>query len=128
MISKQQGQTLIELIIFIVVMGIVSVGALIGFNSVLKNSHQPGRRLIASQLADARMNLILMQREEYGFANISDPCSTGALAACTGLQTFAQNAGYTVSSSISPASGGVVTATITVSGAGNATVTMRFVQ
>ncbi|WP_133129849.1 prepilin-type N-terminal cleavage/methylation domain-containing protein [Legionella yabuuchiae] len=123
------GFTLIEIILYIVVLSIVGSGLLIAFNAALVTGENPGKTLAASQLAKARMNIILQQRLVNGFNNISDPCATDpAPGACAPLATFATNNNLIVASSIPPATGGVRTATVTVSGAGNATVTMRFVQ
>ncbi|MDA9271824.1 prepilin-type N-terminal cleavage/methylation domain-containing protein [bacterium] len=122
------GQTLIELLVFIVVMGIVIAGSMRAFQTVLFNSSKPAYILTANQLADARMNLIIQQRHITGLTTLTDPCSSGALAACAGLSTFATNKGYTVLSSISAMSSGIRTATVTVSGKGDATVIVRFAQ
>lgn len=119
---KCAGQTLIDLVVFIVVMGIVISGSMLAFQTVLLNSAKPAQMLTASQLAAARMNLIIQQRRVNGFALISDPCSSGSLAVCTGLS------GYVVSSSLDTSVSGVVTATVTVSGKGSARVMTRFVQ
>ena len=125
---RYAGQTLIELIVFIVVMGIVISGSMLALQTVLLNSAKPAQILTASQLADARMNLIIQQRRINGFLAVSDPCSSGALAACAGLNTFATNNGYVVSSSISAAVNGVITATVTVNGTASANIVARFVQ
>ena len=124
----QRGLTLIELVVFIVIVGILVSGALTGFTTILRYSNRPGYLLTATQLADARMNLILQQRRVGGFSSLSDPCSSGSLAACTGLNTFATAGGYVVSSSISAVSGGTRTANVTVTGTGSAQVVARFVQ
>lgn len=126
--KKYQGQTLIELVIFIVIIGIILTALLQVFNTVLSYNSHPGRLLTASQLADARMNLVLQQRRIQGVASMSDPCSSGSLNACTSINSFATTSGYVVSSSIPPAVNGVRTAIVTVSGAGNATLIERFVQ
>ncbi|GGI85149.1 type II secretion system protein [Legionella impletisoli] len=123
------GFTLIEIILYIVVLSIVGSGLLIAFNAALMAGENPGKNLAASQLAKARMDIILQQRLVNGFNSISDPCAAGSSpAACAPLATFATNNNLIVTSSIPPASGGIRTATVTVSGAGNATLTMRFVQ
>ena len=123
-----QGQTLIELLVFIVVIGIVLAASISTFQTVLRYNNRPGTILVASQLADARMNIIIQHRRVNGFSNISDPCSSGSMAACAGLNTFAMNGGYVVSSTISAVSNGAQTVTVTVNGAGNATNVVRFVQ
>ena len=124
---KHQGLTLIELIVFIVVVGVVISGSMRAFNTILFYSNKPAQRLTASQLADARMNLIVLQRRVNGLAGMSDPCSSGSLAACTGLSNFAANGGrplsnegYVVSSSITAISGGARTATVIVCEKSNA--------
>lgn len=126
--KKQHGLSLIEIVIFIVILGITLVSTLKMFKSVLIYNSRPGDLLMASQLADARMNLIILQKRVYGFSNISDPCSSGTLAVCTSLASFATSKGFTVTSSIPAAVNGVRTATITVSGKADAKVEMRFVQ
>ncbi|MDP3704838.1 MAG: prepilin-type N-terminal cleavage/methylation domain-containing protein [Legionellaceae bacterium] len=126
--KKYQGQTLIELTVFIVILGIVLTGILQALQTVLFYSGQPGHILTASQLADARMNIIIQQRRIQGVTSMSDPCLTGSLNACTSINGFATTNGYVVSSSIPAAVNGVRTATVTVSGTGNATLIARFVQ
>lgn len=75
------------------------------------------------------MNIILQQRLVNGFSNISDPCVLGSPpAACTILTTFASTQGLAVSSAIVASGSDVKTATVTVTGTGNAQVVMRFVQ
>lgn len=126
--KKYQGQSLIELVIFIVVVGIITGAIVNTFRTILIYSYRPGSLLTASQLADARMNIIIQQRRVNGFTNISDPCSTSSLAACTGLNTFANNYGYIINSSLPAAVNGTRIVTVTVSGTGNATSVVRFVQ
>jgi Tfp pilus assembly protein PilE len=132
---QQKGQTLIELILFIVIISIALTGSMHVFRTVLLYGGRIGHLLTASQLAEARMNLIIQKRHEpddvTGFANLSDPCSSGSLAACTTLNAFASANGYTVTSSPNPitaAADGSKTVTVTVSGAGDATSSVRFVQ
>jgi len=124
----QRGLSLIELVIFIVVMGIMASGALIAFKNVLLSNNSPGADLQAAQLADARMNILLISRLTNGFPLVSDPCVAGSPAACTALASYATTTGLTVGSSIGAASGGVQTVTITVTGNGQATNVTRFVQ
>jgi type II secretory pathway pseudopilin PulG len=118
-----RGFTFIEVIVFIIVIGIAAAGVLLSFNTVLSQSHQPTQILKATQLANARLNLILL----YGLSgNYSDPCVTTPVpAACTPLITYATAEGFTVSSNYSTV-GSVTTATVSVSGKGNAQLSMRF--
>lgn len=122
---KQRGMTLIEIVIFILVISITATGAFLGFNTVLLKSDSPAKLLQASQLANARMSIILLQ----GLGKIySDPCSSGAPpAACTALAAYATSQGFTVNTSYS-VSGDIVTATVNVTGVGGATMSMRFLQ
>lgn len=124
----QQGMSLIEIIVFIIVIGILGTTTAMVFKNVLLSSNNPGYDLTASQLARARMALILLNRKVNGFTNMVDPCNSGSLAACTQLSTFATAGGYQITSSISAISNGVRTATVTVTGSGHATSVMRFVQ
>lgn len=124
---KQQGVTLIELILFIVIISIAMVSLILSFSTVLGRIVEPGQRLVASELADARMNLILLQRHVYGFNNISDPCDTSP-AACAALTSFATGAGYVVSSSITNPESNIALVTVTVSGTASATDVLEFTQ
>lgn len=124
---RQQGFTLIEIIAFIIVVGIIATGILLAFNTVLFHSSEPGKLLQANQLAHARMQLILQQRLINGFDNLSDPCETmPSLTPCQTLATFADNNGLNVSSSITGDST-AKTVTISVRGAGSSRVVTRFV-
>jgi prepilin-type N-terminal cleavage/methylation domain-containing protein len=126
---KSKGYTLIEVVVYIVVLGVIASGLFVAFNSSLITSSNPGKIMAANQLAKARMSIILHYRLVNGFANITDPCyPTSSVNACTALATFATNNGLTVSSSIPAASGGIRTATISISGEGASTLTMRFVE
>lgn len=132
---KHHGQTLIELIIFIVIMGIVVTGAMSVFKTVLSYGNQPGYLLTAAQLASARMELIVQTRhvpdDATGFLNLSDPCDDATLPACAGLHAFATSRGYVVTSTPNPittAVDGSKTVTITVGGTGDATTSARFIQ
>lgn len=123
-----KGQTLIELVVFILIISLILDATLRVFKSVLFFGNRPAYLLTASQLAEARMNMIILQRHSSaGFAGITDPCSSGSVDACSVLNTFANSNGYTVSSSIPAADNGVRIATVTVSGTGNATAIIRFV-
>jgi len=125
--KKQQGVGLIEIVMMIVIIGIVSVGSLMAFNTIMTKSNQPGQILGASQLANARMNLVIQQYLVNGFASIGDPCG-GNPPACTGLAAFASSNGFVVNVNPGSPVSGVQTATVTVSGAGSSQVMVRFVE
>ena len=71
---KKSGFTLIELIVFIV---IISIAASILFPILLslRFSGTLPDQTVAQQLARSRMELILEQRIVLGFGGLSDPCS-----------------------------------------------------
>lgn len=122
--KKQRGVSLIELIIFILVIGIIAVGAFVAFNTVLVNSNAPHALLRAHQLANIRMEIILMRGLVGGV--VTDPCEdVPGRAACAPLIAFANNEALTVDSTFETSGGGTI-ATVSVSGAANASLNMRF--
>jgi len=125
---KSRGLSLIELIMFIVVLSIFATTSMGAFMTILKLNTKPGSILTASQLANARMNLILLQRKINGIASLADPCSSGSLAACAGIASFASSGGYVITSSITALSGGTRTATVSVTGTNYATIIEEFSQ
>ena len=115
---KQQGFTLIELVAFIVVIGIIAGGLLVGMNQALKSTKSPTGIAQASYLANARMQIILMNRAFNGYATLSDPCPAAAL--CAPLTAYATANNFTVTSIISGTNPKIIT--ISVTGAGDATI------
>src|SRR5450756_340863 len=92
--AAQRGVSLIELIAFIVIMGISVVALLSMYRAVLPRGATPAEITVATQFAQERMELILGQREAGGFPLV-DPCVTWpAAVVCT------PTSGYTVSSVI----------------------------
>ena len=124
--QPQQGFTLVELIIFILVISILSTALLSVFSTALRGAAQVSSSIQAMQLAAERMELILPQRQVLGFAAFSspaaDPCDAGsAQLACTGIP-----AGFTVTSAIAADWAGDTdykVVTVTVSGTASATLT-----
>ncbi len=124
----QQGLSLIELLIFMVICGILAVGILRAFDSVLAGSAEPDRLSRAVQLAEERLELILGQRHVQGFAAFNsatfDPCTSSPPSSqppCTVIP-----AGYVISTSLSNNWGGdpaYKVITITVSGKAQASLT-----
>ncbi len=103
-----RGVTLIELIAFIVVVGVLVSGLMTGFATTLQGSAVSKQFTQALQLAQERMELILARKDAVGFACFTgtrfDPCQAAAAAgsctvtlasahpACSAATTF----GYTV--------------------------------
>lgn len=117
-----RGFTLIEMIIFIVILGISSVAMLMAFQLLLQRSPTANYQTTAIGLAQERMELILAQKKTKGYASVSDPCQQ---VPPPSLCTFSND--YTVSSNISAFTfandSHYKIITVTVTGAGNATLT-----
>jgi len=81
--AAQRGVTLIELIVFIVIMGISVTALLSMYRAVLPHGTTPAQITLATQLAQERMEVILGQRVARGYSPVAslDPCP-GALI-CT---------------------------------------------
>src|SRR5450759_1131727 len=75
--SAQHGVTLIELIVFIVIMGIAVTALLSMYSAVLPRGATPAQITLATQLAQERMELILGQRDVSGYSTavLVDPCA-----------------------------------------------------
>lgn len=89
---QEGGFSLIEVIVFIVVLGVLVAGLAVAFSSSLKNAPVAGSLDLAAELAQQRMELILAQRRAAGYAAFADPCPGPAI--CT------PPTGYSVTSSI----------------------------
>src|SRR5437773_888526 len=115
----QQGFTLIEVILFIVILGVLASTILLASISALKNTPALHQGLIANQLANQCMEWFKGQRQLNGFSSLTCP-STPSPALCSTLT------GFTVTSSISCTAingdSNYKTITVTVSGLGNATL------
>ncbi|KTD05594.1 type IV pilus modification PilV family protein [Fluoribacter gormanii] len=120
--QKQSGFSIIELIIFIVTMGIIVSGLLIGINQAQRYSGIPRTTPQASFLANARMQIILMNRDINGYTALDDPCtSTPSLEICTVLSNYALENDFVVSVPVIAGSN-PKTITLNVTGAGNASI------
>lgn len=94
---KQQGFSVIELVIFIVIIGIVASTLLIGLNQSARFSAIPRALPQASYLANARLQVILMSRAINGYSSFNDPCTASpSLAICTPLSSYATANNLTV--------------------------------
>lgn len=76
-----RGFTLIEIIIFIVITGILATGLAAVFSTTMRGAAMPGQLTQATQIAQERMELILGQRRAVGFAAFTDPCPASPLCA-----------------------------------------------
>ncbi len=74
--KKQDGFTLIELVIFIAVLA-TGVGVLIPLITTTRYTHNLNQQTEAMQLAQQRMELILADERIKGFSAFSDPCTGG---------------------------------------------------
>lgn len=117
--ANQRGISLIELIIFIMVMGILSAAILATFNVAGSKAPNVDNQIAALDYGQLRMDLILGQKASQGFNSFSDPCDVASPpAACS-------SPGYTVTSSIAPQWNGDTNykvITVTVSGKASATL------
>jgi Tfp pilus assembly protein PilV len=78
--------TLIELVAFIVIMGISVIALLSMYRAVLPRGATPAQITMATQLAQERMELLLGQRDAFGYSTavLTDPCAGGTPpAVCT---------------------------------------------
>jgi len=117
---KELGFTLIEVIIFIVIVGLMITGLIMSFSTALESSPDVAKNARAIELAQQRMEFILGQRKLNGFASTIDPCdATPTLPACQ------VPVGYSVSSSVADNWGSDTdykVVTVTVSGDGVASL------
>lgn len=88
--ARQRGVSLIELIAFIVIMGIAVVALLSMYRAVLPHATTPAQITLATQLAQERMEILLGQRDASGYSTVAlaDPCAGASPPAiCTSLYT-----------------------------------------
>ena len=81
---RNAGLTLVETVVFIVIVGIAAFALLRSFGSLLPRSPTGAQLTEASQLAQERMELILGRYQAVGFTAVNDPCVGGTPPAiCT---------------------------------------------
>jgi type II secretory pathway pseudopilin PulG len=120
---KYHGFSLIELIVFILVIGIVSSGILGAFQTTLQNAPTGNYQTIALGLAQERMELILAQRRLKGFTLFSDPCASGGPSICTLPTGYSINSNTISSPYTINSDSNYKKITVTISGLGDATLT-----
>lgn len=118
--TKQQGFTLIELVMFIVVTGILATAILLSFVTAMSKTPIILQNTIAMQTARQCMDWFIGQRRMNGYSSIT--CNSTVPAFCT------TPTGYTLTSSCSTTTlsgdSNYETITITVGGPGAATLNL----
>jgi len=77
--GRQRGLTLIEMILFIVVLGVAGVVLLTSLSAPLTGAGTQTEALTAAQVAQARMEVVLGQKRKAGYPeNPGDPSVCGA--------------------------------------------------
>jgi Tfp pilus assembly protein PilV len=90
-----RGISLIETLVFIVVVSVALGGLVLGMTGALRSAPEPKAMHQGLQLAQGRMELILAQRSRLDFAGFTgatfDPCAApaGAQEACQVPSTYA---------------------------------------
>lgn len=78
-----RGVTLVELIAFVVIVGVLVSGLVGGFSATMRGSGTPKQMTQALQYAQERMELIRAQKDRLGFSGFTaatyDPCLTGSV-------------------------------------------------
>ena len=83
-IVRRRGFTLVEMVVFIVIVGVAAVALFQTFGQTLPRSPTPAQLVQATQLAQERMELILGRRGVASYAALNDPCVGGTPPAiCT---------------------------------------------
>lgn len=96
-----RGFSLVEAIVFIVVVAVLLAGIVVALGTSLRSSPRAGEIDLAAELAQQRMELILAQRRSAGFAAFADQCSPGP-----GPSECLPPPGYAIASGIAPGGGG----------------------
>lgn len=82
---RKWGFTLVELLVFIVIIGAAAVGLLVTMRYVMPQQFAGATSTKAAQIAQMRMELVLAQRDADGYEGLSDPCTFGTpvVSLCT---------------------------------------------
>jgi len=90
-LKRRSGFTLVEVVVFMVIVGVAAFALLRSFGSVLPRGPTGAQITQASQLAQERIELILGRYQAVGFTAVNDPCVGGTPPTiCTTVPT-----GYT---------------------------------
>lgn len=109
--AQQHGVTLVELIAFIIIVGLLVSGLMSGFSVTMRGSATPMQVTQALQLAQERMELIRARKDVVGFACFTgtryDPCTAAILVPpCPAMPASAHpacNAATTLGYTVTPA-------------------------
>lgn len=119
-LKKIYGFSLVEMVLFIVVVGLAMGTLLLPLLNTLKRTSTHYYQMTAVQLAQERMALILGQARLNGYTSLADPCPAAGI--CT-LPSGTLGS-YTVSAAITPTTinseANYKLVTVTVSGSGSA--------
>ena len=110
-VERSEGLTLVELVVFIVIIGVAAFALLGSFANLLPRSPTAAQITQASQLAQERMELILGQRNVRGYNNTVDldPCIAGpAPPICTNTLGHTVNSAGTAPAPAAPPAGPTV--------------------
>lgn len=120
--SASSGFTLVELVIFTMILGIIAGSILLAFNTTLRYTPTTLKQITATQTAAKCMEWYLGQRYLNGFSSVATCPSTTVPAFCTAPT------GYTLSTTVSCSSIGSDTnyrqVTVTVGGQANASLSL----
>lgn len=120
-----QGFSLIELVIYIVIMGIIGLSIFAGMNTALESESIVDDNTQAMIIAQQRMEAIIGQRKTNGFTPFVDPCESPAFFPDELCAVGAYAFGYTVTSTITTGFNGnndLKEVTVEVTGPGTATL------
>jgi prepilin-type N-terminal cleavage/methylation domain-containing protein len=76
-LKSRSGFTLVEVVVFMVIVGVAAFALLRSFGSVLPRGPTAAQLTQASQIAQERIELILGRYVAAGFAAVNDPCVGG---------------------------------------------------
>lgn len=93
--KKVMGYTLIEVVIFLVIMGIAMAGIMLSFQTALSTTPENSRATMALNLTQGRLDIIIGQYYQRGFASFTDICSSSP-----GLALCSLPSNYSISSNI----------------------------
>jgi Tfp pilus assembly protein PilE len=123
--NNNSGFTLLEFIIFIVVLGILAGSILAASSTTLKYTDVPQNMLLANELAASCAEWFIGQRTIGSFSSTNLPCGTQGQNYCYNQTLSAGFSGFSISETIDCSITNYKSITISVSGAGKTTLNLR---